>query len=82
MLSLPQPSSHISVLVLHGLKEKATAAVPDSLSQTYCLEMAKVLTVHVTSLYKQKQSQDNLSLQLGCLDEIWVSPAVLHFGEP
>lgn len=43
--------------------------------------MAKVFTVYVTSLCKQKQTQDNLSLQLGCFDAIWVSPAVLHFGK-
>lgn len=37
--------------------------------------MAKVFTVFVTSLQKQKQSQDDLSLQPGCLDAIWVSSA-------
>lgn len=71
------------VLVLHRPKEKAAAAVSDSLSLTNWLEIStwQKYSVYVTSLCKQKQSQDNLSLQLGCFDAIWVSPAVLHFGK-
>lgn len=80
MLPLPWPSSHVSWTctgAAQAQRESNSCSARLTISDllTGDKHVAKVLTVCVTSLHKQKQSQDNLSLQLGCLDAIWVSPA-------
>lgn len=86
VLSLPWPSSHVSWTctgAAQAQRESNSCSARLTISDllTGDKHMAKVLTAYVTCLCKQKQSQDNLSLQPGCLDAIWVWPAVSHFGD-